>query len=160
MGLLADAAGVRLASNVPPVCLVNGVPDALRRILINLIDNAVKYTQRGGTVTVTLRSHDAPAGSAVVVEVQDTGSGISAEDLPYIFDRFYRTGADRSRSTGGGGLGLSIAQSLAALHGGEIEVASVVGWGSVFRLRLGPGSGHPTPASPGFQNPGPQSDRS
>jgi len=136
MRILADDAGLRLTTSILSLCPIKGEPDALRRILINLLDNAIKYTPPGGSVDVTLQEEDLHGSRAAVVQVRDTGIGIAEEDLPHVFDRFYRTAPDRSRRTGGGGLGLSIAQSLAALHKGEITVASIPGAGSVFRLVL------------------------
>lgn len=109
-----------------------GDPQALRRLFLILLDNAVKYTAAGGAVRVT-----AVVGTAdAVVEVHDTGSGIPADELPHLFDRFYRVGKDRSRESGGVGLGLSIARSIATHHGGEIAVDSQPGVGSTFRVRL------------------------
>ncbi|MBI3679472.1 MAG: two-component sensor histidine kinase, partial [Acidobacteria bacterium] len=105
---------------------------ALRRLFLTLIDNAVKYTPAGGEVAVCLRTLDGFA----VVEVQDSGIGISAEDLPHIFERFYRADKARSRAAGGAGLGLSIARWIARAHQGDIQVESAPDRGSNFRVRL------------------------
>ncbi|MCX7669523.1 MAG: cell wall metabolism sensor histidine kinase WalK, partial [Anaerolineae bacterium] len=111
--------------------LVLGDPDRLRQLLLNLVDNALKYTPAGGEVTLTLRRRD----GWVQVIVEDTGIGISPEDLPHIFERHYR--ADRSRSRSGGhGLGLAIAQWIAQAHDGRIEVTSELGKGSRFTVWL------------------------
>lgn len=111
---------------------VEGDKHALERLFLILMDNAVKYTQPGGQVTVSLViSKDFAA-----VEVRDTGIGIASEDLPHIFERFYRAEKARSREFGGIGLGLSIGRWIAEAHGGIIEVESNVGRGSVFRVRL------------------------
>jgi signal transduction histidine kinase len=100
-------------------------------LLLNLVDNAIKYTPSGGDVTLTLKRE----AGWVLVSVADTGCGIPEEDLPHIFERFYR--ADRSRARpGGAGLGLSIAKWVAEAHGGELEVESEVGQGTVFTLYL------------------------
>jgi signal transduction histidine kinase len=106
--------------------------DALRRALLILIDNAVKYTPAGGAVKVGLELADGLA----VVSVSDTGIGIAEADIPHIFDRFWRADKARSREHGGAGLGLSIAKWIVAQHGGSIDVQSSPGEGSVFRLRI------------------------
>jgi signal transduction histidine kinase len=130
--MLADAAGLRFICDTLPGCWVAADAQALRRLLLILFDNAVKYTPAGGTISVTMSLNRTDA----VVEVRDTGIGIADAHLPHLFERFYRVSPDRSRSTGGIGLGLSIARWIAASHGGEIVVESQVGAGSVFRVRL------------------------
>jgi signal transduction histidine kinase len=111
---------------------MKGDSQALRRLFLILLDNAVKYTPTGGSVRVTASS----VGADAVVEVRDTGAGISAAELPHLFERFYRIGNDRSRATGGVGLGLSIAKWIASRHRGDISVESHPGAGSTFRVRL------------------------
>ena len=101
-----------------------------------LLDNAIKYTPSGGKVGVNLSIERVGSGQSAVVEVRDTGAGISPDDLPHVFERFYRAAKDRSRNTGGAGLGLSIARWIAEKHGGEVECESTVESGSVFRVRL------------------------
>ena len=130
--VLAGAAGLSFATAIGPACPVLGDPQALRRLFLILLDNAAKYTPRGGMVRVTMDVRPVDA----VIEVQDTGVGIGAEDLPHLFERFYRVGKDRSRSRGGVGLGLSIAQRIATGHGGDISVHSEPGAGATFRVRL------------------------
>lgn len=110
---------------------VLGNPEWLARILLILIDNAFKYTPKG---KVTVRA--GRQGSGVVIQVTDTGVGIAPEDLPHIFERFYR--ADPARSRGGTGLGLAIARWIAGLHGGTLAVESELGKGSTFSLILPP----------------------
>jgi heavy metal sensor kinase len=112
--------------------IVEGDSHALHRLFLILIDNAVKYTPSGGSITVGLTHTDASA----LAEFRDTGIGISADDLPNIFERFYRADKARSREFGGVGLGLSIARWVAQAHRGSIEVQSTPGTGSVFRIRL------------------------
>ncbi|HWI61743.1 MAG TPA: HAMP domain-containing sensor histidine kinase, partial [Symbiobacteriaceae bacterium] len=108
---------------------VLGSSEWLTRLLLILIDNAFKYTPSG---SVTVRA--GRQGEGVVIQVQDTGMGISKEDLPHVFDRFYR--ADRARSRGGAGLGLAIAQWAADVHQGKLSVESELGKGSTFSLWL------------------------
>ncbi|MBS1902855.1 MAG: hypothetical protein JSS75_04050 [Bacteroidetes bacterium] len=105
----------------------------VRTIVANLIDNAIRYTPEGGSLTV--RSFDAPDGSSVI-EISDTGIGIAASDLPYIFDRFWRADRARTRSAGGTGLGLTIAKRLADLHHIALEVESESGRGTIVRCRI------------------------
>jgi two-component system, OmpR family, heavy metal sensor histidine kinase CusS len=131
--VLAEAKQVKFSAEIDGQDLiVQGDSHALHRLFLTLIDNAVKYTPPGGSVTLGLRRSN---GSAIA-ECRDTGIGVSAEDLPHIFDRFYRADKARSREFGGVGLGLSIARWFAEAHGGSIEVQSTAGTGSVFRIRL------------------------
>ncbi|HIC89067.1 MAG TPA: sensor histidine kinase, partial [Anaerolineae bacterium] len=111
---------------------VLGDPDRLKQLLLNLVDNAIKYTPGGGQVTLSLyREQD-----WVRVEVSDTGIGIRPEDLPHIFERFYRVNKGGPRRTSGSGLGLSIARWIAESHGGRLTVQSQVGVGSTFTVWL------------------------
>lgn len=111
---------------------VRGDADRLKQLLINLVDNAVKYTPAGGEVHLSLSQADGWAQ----IKVSDTGIGIPAEDLPYIFDRFYRVDRARSRSQGGSGLGLSIAKWIAQAHGGDLQAESELGIGTTFTVTL------------------------
>lgn len=126
----ADALEIRLGSE--DQALVRGDRDRLRQVLVNLAENAVKYTPEGGVVTLSLEHHD----GWVRISVADTGIGISEEQQQLIFDRFYRTDRARSREMGGSGLGLSIAQRIAQAHGGRITVTSQLGAGSTFVVWL------------------------
>jgi signal transduction histidine kinase len=105
-------------------------PEALRQIFTNLFDNALRHTQPGGRVRVLA----APAGDQVLVRVSDTGSGISAEHLPRIFERFYRVDPGRSREEGGTGLGLAIVKHLVEAHGGSVSAESELGRGTTVLL--------------------------
>jgi PAS domain S-box-containing protein len=104
----------------------------LYQVFLNLLDNAIKYSDPGAQVYVSLEEE----GPSVLVKIQDTGVGIPEEDLPQLFERFYRVDKARSRATGGSGLGLSITRELVELHGGEVSVESEVGVGSTFEVRL------------------------
>jgi heavy metal sensor kinase len=112
--------------------VVKGDRTKLRQLFLNILDNAIKYTPSGGKVSVSVH----PEGEMAVVSVCDTGIGIPPEDLPHIFERFYRVDKARSRSEGGSGLGLAIAQRIAEMHGGRIEAESKIGAGSTFRVYL------------------------
>ena len=116
----------------PGLPLVRGDPSLLREILQNLLDNAVRYSQSGGLITVRA----APCDSEVVISVADSGIGIPKAEQDRIFERFYRVDSARSREMGGTGLGLSIAKHLVEAHGGRIEVESEVGRGSTFSVFL------------------------
>ncbi|GGZ13229.1 sensor histidine kinase [Streptomyces poonensis] len=128
----AETAGIALALEAPSPVTVTADPDRLRQVVGNLVGNALRATAAGGTVTLALR----PRGELAVVEVRDTGKGISAEDLPHLFDRFWRADASRGRATGGSGLGLSIARQIVTDHRGTIEVRSTVGAGTAFTVVL------------------------
>lgn len=108
-------------------------PSRMKQTLINLIGNAIRYTPEGGKVEIR---QSAESDGFIQIEVADTGSGIAADKLPYIFHRFYRADDSRSRSAGGTGLGLAIAKQFVEAHGGTLNVASEVGSGTVFVLRL------------------------
>jgi signal transduction histidine kinase len=128
--LLADIPAPVVVSAEPLV--VQADPMRLRQMLGNLVANAVRHTPADGTITV--RAY--PDGDAGVIEVSDTGSGIAPDDLPHVFDRFWRAEKSRNRATGGSGLGLAIVRKLAEAHDGTVTVESVSGQGATFRLRL------------------------
>lgn len=111
---------------------VMAAPFQLRQVMINLLDNALKYTDPGGTVTVSISAEDSEA----VVQVEDTGCGIPAEDLNFIYERFFRVDEARSRERGGTGLGLAIVSEIMARHGGRVWVESEEGQGSRFYFAL------------------------
>ena len=113
---------------------VNTDPEALRQIFTNLYDNALRHTPRGGKIRVVAQS----AGTDTVVRVSDTGSGIPAEHLPRIFERFYRVDPGRSRQEGGTGLGLAIVKHLVEAHGGRVEAESELGRGTAILLHFPP----------------------
>ncbi len=128
----AEKRGQRLESRTVPSLPMKGDPTKLNQVLYNLIDNAMKYTQDGGRIQVSLEEE----GDEAVWRVRDNGVGIPREDQEHIFDRFYRVDKARSRETGGTGLGLSIVRQMVTLHGGTISVESEPGKGSCFIVRL------------------------
>lgn len=131
--ILAEAKKVHFSKKAPEdVAPVLGDSDALRRLFLTLLDNAVKYTPRGGSVEVELAIN----GKQIEVIVRDSGIGIAAEDLDHIFERFYRADKARQRDSGGAGLGLSIARWIADTHSAEIEVQSKMNSGSAFCVRF------------------------
>ena len=149
MGAKAKSGQVALRSQLPrdlPPVLADR--DRLVQILINLVDNAVKYTPEGGRVTVRVQE---PAGGWIEVDVVDTGIGIPPADLPRITERFYRVDKARSRELGGTGLGLAIVKHLVFAHGAQLRIESEPGRGTTVRVRLScqdPASAKPDVASP------------
>ncbi|PVC94655.1 two-component sensor histidine kinase [Streptomyces sp. CS147] len=163
----AENAGVTLAVTAPaPGPALSADPVRLRQAVGNLVSNAVRHTPEGGRVTlrtyVAGRDASGPyapgpnaseegrgtavtGGGTVVIEVTDTGSGIPADALPHVFDRFWRAEKSRSRRTGGSGLGLAIVRKLVEAHGGTVEATSTEGEGSTFALRLPGARGRRTP---------------
>ena len=112
--------------------VVRGDRDRLMQLFLNIIENAIKYTPPTGHIGVAI-TH---LGREAVVVIRDSGVGISADDLPRVFERFFRADPARSRDPGGSGLGLAIAQWVAAEHGGRIELASLPGVGTTVTIRL------------------------
>ncbi len=129
---LARERGIELSCLIRDPCETVGDSLKLQQVFYNVIDNAIKYTPRGGEVHVELSR----VGKRAVVRVEDTGIGIPAEDLPHIFDRFYRVDKARSRETGGTGLGLSIVRQIVLLHNGDIRAESEENKGSTFIIEL------------------------
>lgn len=112
--------------------VVKGDEARLRELFMNLLDNAIRYTPAPGTVSISFRRE----GQMAVIAITDTGIGIPAEDMPFIFERFYRVNKSRSRAEGGTGLGLAISRHIAEAHRGKIEAESRVGAGSIFSVWL------------------------
>jgi two-component system phosphate regulon sensor histidine kinase PhoR len=128
----ADKAGVQLNYEGPLPLLVVANRDQVEQVLVNLLDNAIKYTSSEGRVDVTA----AARSDQVVVHIADTGIGILSQDLPRLFERFYRVDKARSRQSGGTGLGLSIVKHIVETHGGKVMVESEYGRGSTFSFTL------------------------
>lgn len=128
----ADTAGVTLEVTAGAPAALTADPVRLRQAVGNLVSSAVRHTPAGGRVTL----HAYADQQETVIDVTDTGSGIAATDLPYVFDRFWRAEKSRNRRTGGSGLGLAIVRKLAEAHGGTVSATSTEGEGSVFTLRL------------------------
>ena len=129
---LARENGIELECSAKEALEISGDAVKLQQVVYNVIDNAIKYTPRGGEVHTSL----ARTGKRAVIRVSDTGIGIPADDLPHIFDRFYRVDKARSRATGGTGLGLSIVKQIVQLHGGTITATSEEGKGTTFVIEF------------------------
>ena len=127
---IADQKKIELNCNMPGVLLFRGVRKKMQRVVTNLLENAIKYTPEHGSVTVSVEAR----GNEIQVAFKDTGIGISKEDLPRIFERFYR--CDQSRTQGGVGLGLSLAKAFAVSMKGMIQVNSILNQGSTFTLKF------------------------
>jgi signal transduction histidine kinase len=125
----ADERGIALSSTAAPDLVVRGDRQRLRQVLANLVDNALKFTDAGGRVTIGAEAR----GDAVVIAVQDTGRGIPPTDLPRIWDRLYRGDASHAQ---GLGLGLSLVRAIVTAHGGRAEVESEVGQGTGVTVTL------------------------
>jgi heavy metal sensor kinase len=130
MRLIAEDRGVELECSTLEPTVVRGDRGRLKQVIVNLLDNAIRFTPRGGTVVVRTARDDLYS----ILEVHDTGIGIPTAALPHVFERFFRVDEARSREDGGAGLGLSIANSICLAHGAQIEVESEVGSGSCFRV--------------------------
>jgi len=131
MSLLAEDKNITVVCESAPGVNVEGDRARMKQVVVNLLDNAIKYTPNGGRVRLNITSEDGCA----VLDVADDGIGIPPDALPHVFKRFYRVDGSRSREQGGAGLGLSIVKSICAAHGAQVEVASVPGKGSRFRIR-------------------------
>ena len=134
MGPLAEAKGVRLVVTTAGTVVAQGEPDKLKQVVLNLTDNAIRYTPEGSEVRLVAVAD--PAAGRARIEVRDAGPGIPPQDLPHIFDRFYRGDLSRARATGNTGLGLAIARAIVEAHSGTISAESVPGEGAVFRVVL------------------------
>jgi len=132
MSLLGEDKNIKITCVAANEIWVEGDRARMKQVVVNLLDNAIKYTPEGGAVGLKVGTRDDKA----VLEVSDTGMGIPAESLPRVFERFYRVDEARSRELGGAGLGLSIVKSICVAHHGRVDAASKLGQGSVFRVEL------------------------
>jgi heavy metal sensor kinase len=146
---LAQDKGLRLTSGPMDGLTVRGDRVRLRQLFLNILDNALRYTPGGGTISSSVVRQ----GDQAVVSIGDTGIGIPEEHLPFIFDRFYRVDKVRTDGEGGTGLGLAIATAIAKMHGGTIEVDSRVGEGTTFRVLLPLAVPSPFPPAPPVPTP-------
>ncbi len=131
MSLLAEDKRVSVACESSPAVIVAGDRARLKQVVVNLLDNAIKYTPSGGRVALSVRRDNGHA----VLEIADNGVGIPADALPHVFKRFFRVDDSRSREQGGAGLGLSIVKSICTAHSAVVEVTSAPGKGSTFRIK-------------------------
>jgi two-component system phosphate regulon sensor histidine kinase PhoR len=135
----AEAKEIAIAVDVPERALVTAIPARIKQAMFNLVGNAVKYTPAGGRATIALAETMPPPDAStpeLVWSVTDTGIGIPAADLPYVFDKFYRVRNAATQDISGTGLGLAITRSIIETHGGRIWVESQEGKGSTFAFAL------------------------
>ena len=132
MMLLAEDKGISVSCNAPKAVTVEGDRARMKQVVVNLLDNAIKYTPDGGAICLSVSKSSGKA----LLEVEDNGFGIPPEAQPHIFERFFRVDKSRSREMGGAGLGLSIVKSICAAHGGQVEFQSTEGKGSRFKVEL------------------------
>jgi signal transduction histidine kinase len=130
--ILARAQGISVKVEVGSETWIVGDRDRLRQMLLNLMENAIKYNESGGEVNVSLSTGQ----TAATLEISNTGKGVSKKDLPHVFDKFYRGSCDRNGDPGGAGLGLSIVRSIVLAHGGEIKFDSTRGGLTTVRITL------------------------
>jgi heavy metal sensor kinase len=128
--LLAEEKSISLAFDIADGVSVEASEIRLRQVIANLLDNAIKYCEHAGRVTVTVKK----AADKAILEIEDDGVGIDAQSIPHIFERFYRADRARSRASGGSGLGLAIVRAICTAHGADVTVESTVGQGSLFRV--------------------------
>jgi len=132
MQLLAEDKKISVAVNAPQPVIIAGDSARLKQVIVNLLDNAIKYTMPGGSVALSVNE----SGTKAILSVKDNGIGIPPEDLPHIFKRFYRADKVRSRTVQGAGLGLSIVQTICLAHGGTVEAISKEGNGTTITVTL------------------------
>jgi len=138
MLLLAEEKSITVRCDAQPGVDVEGDPSRLKQIVVNLLDNAIRYTGEGGSISVSAARQNGWA----TLTVADNGAGIPPDALPHVFERFYRADKARSRYSGGSGLGLSIVNAICTAHRGEVEIASTEGVGTTVTIRLVPANSH------------------
>jgi signal transduction histidine kinase len=129
---LAEDKKISVTVNAPQPIVVAGDSARLKQVIVNLLDNAIKYTMPGGSVALSVKE----SGTKAILSVKDNGVGIPAEALPHVFERFYRADKVRSRTVQGAGLGLSIVQTICQAHGGTVEAISKEGSGTTITVTL------------------------
>lgn len=129
---LAEERSLTIRCDLRPSVIVDGDAQRLRRVVLNLLDNALKFTPAGGSISLALTRR----GDWAVMTVTDTGVGIEPDDLPHLFERFYRVDPSRNRETGGAGLGLAICRAIVTRHGGTLGITSTVGRGTTVQIEL------------------------
>jgi two-component system sensor histidine kinase BaeS len=132
MSLLAEDKGISIACEVGQSAPVKANQVRFKQVVVNLLDNAIKYTPAKGSIHLRVSM----ANGHATLEVEDNGVGISPEHLPHVFERFYRVDSTRSTNSDSAGLGLAIVKSICTAHGAEVKVQSQIGGGSTFRVRL------------------------
>ncbi len=132
MCLLAEDKQISISCDAPQPVAIQGDRPRLKQVVVNLLDNAIKYTSAGGKIRMSVVAR----ADKAVMEVEDNGIGIPVAAQPHIFDRFFRVDQARSREMGGAGLGLSIVKSICAAHGGQVSFQSTEGVGSRFKVEL------------------------
>jgi len=132
MNLLAEDKGIKVQCSPVQKVIVEGDRSRLKQVVVNLLDNAIKYTPGGGSIQLNVSRQNGHA----ILDVTDSGIGIPADAVPHVFDRFFRVDKARTRNEGGAGIGLSIVKSICSAHGAELEVESAIGKGSRFRVKL------------------------
>jgi signal transduction histidine kinase len=132
IAVLCQEKNLELQTHILSQVKIKGDKKSLQRMFFNILNNAIKYTEKGGTIHLALEEKNRMAE----VSVSDTGIGIPKDSLPYLFERFYRVDKARSRSEGGSGLGLSICRHIIDVHKGRIDVNSQMGKGSTFTVGI------------------------
>ncbi|OYW71890.1 MAG: hypothetical protein B7Z37_26535 [Verrucomicrobia bacterium 12-59-8] len=130
--MLAEEKQLALDIDAKMAVIVEGDQTRLKQVVVNLLDNAIKYTPRGGSISIQVFATNTKAH----LEIQDNGEGIGEEALPHVFERFYRADKVRSREAGGAGLGLSIVRSIVMAHGGTVDITSAEGKGTTVIVEL------------------------
>ena len=134
MHLLAEEKHIVLRSSEPAAVVILADAGRIKQVLVNLLDNSIKYTPNGGNVSVSVTAQESER--LAILEVRDTGIGIPAESLPHVFERFYRSDKARTRESGGAGLGLSIVKAISKAHGGTVRIESMEGEGTKVSLEF------------------------
>lgn len=133
---LADEKDINLVNELGELPSISVDAGRINQVLYNLLTNALRYTPQNGTIQVTTRTEQVDGRGWVVIAVEDTGSGIAEQDLPYIFNHFYRADKSRTRASGGSGIGLAIVKQLVEIHDGRVFVTSKLGEGTTFKIYL------------------------